>query len=417
MSQEIHRFEDFELDQSAHELRRNGCVVHLERVPFELLCLLVERGGQLVTRGEILDRVWGKGVFIHAESSINTAMRKIRRALNDDSNPPKFVLTIPAKGYRFMVSVHTLNGTLKTNSESVQVSSTGPFKGSTQGRVHKWWQTSALSASGLAIIAAAILLALHPSLHPSKRFAVVASVDRPARKLSNRSSVAVLPFANLSGDGEQDYLIDGITDDLINALSRLTNIFVIARTSSFTYKDRAPKAPEIGRELRVKYLLEGSVQRAGNSVRVNTQLVNAATGGILWAERYDISLRDIFVLQDEIVQKIVTALSHQVDGLGEGRDPRALALTAPGLPGCYDPADFGAVADDGIDDSVPSQQALDAASVAGGRVCFGHGRASVLWSRTVASVPRAGRRLQPLCGALDPRRACRDRGSRARDGA
>jgi len=374
MSQEIHRFEDFDLDQSAHELRRNGCVIHLERIPFEFLCLLVERGGQLVTRDEILDRVWGKGVFIHAESSINTAMRKIRRALNDDSDPPKFVVTIPAKGYRFMASVQTLNGNLKTNSESVQVSSTGPFRGSTLGRVHNWWQIGAWSASGLAIIAAAILLARHPSLHPAKRFTVVSSLDRPARKLADRSSVAVLPFVNLSGDKEQEYFIDGITDNLINALSRLTNIFVIARTSSFTYKDRAPKAPEIGRELRVKYLLEGSVQRAGNSVRVNTQLVNAATGGILWAERYDTSLRDIFVLQDEIVQKIVTTLSHQADDWEKGHDSRALSLTAPGPPGCYDPADFGAVPDDGIDDSAPSQQALDAASVAGGRVCFGHGR-------------------------------------------
>ena len=264
---------------------RNGCVIHLERIPFEFLCRLVERGGQLVTRDEILDRVWGKGVFIHAESSINTAMRKIRRALNDDSDPPKFVVTIPAKGYRFMASVQTLNGNLKTNSESVQVSSTGPFRGSTLGRVHNWWQIGAWSASGLAIIAAAILLARHPSLHPAKRFTVVSSLDRPARKLADRSSVAVLPFVNLSGDKEQEYFIDGITDNLINALSRLTNIFVIARTSSFTYKDRAPKAPEIGRELRVKYLLEGSVQRAGNSVRVNTQLVNVRQRAVFCGPR------------------------------------------------------------------------------------------------------------------------------------
>jgi hypothetical protein len=121
-------------------------------------------------------------------------------------------------------------------------------------------------------------------------------------------------------------------------------------------------------------LFEGSVHKAGNSVRVNTQLVDATTGGILWAGRYDTSLRDIFVLQDEIVQKIVTTLSHRDDDLGEGHDSRALSLTAPGPRGCYDPADFGARPDDGIDDSVPSQQALDAASVAGGRVCFGRGR-------------------------------------------
>jgi DNA-binding winged helix-turn-helix (wHTH) protein len=125
MSTEIRRFEDFELDESVHELRRNGRAVHLERIPFEFLCLLVERSGQMVTRGEILERVWGKGVFIDSESSINTAVRKIRRALNDDSDPPQFVVTIPAKGYRFMASVHTLNGELKANSESIQVPAAG----------------------------------------------------------------------------------------------------------------------------------------------------------------------------------------------------------------------------------------------------------------------------------------------------
>jgi len=311
MSTEIRRFEDYELDQSVHELRRNGRVVHLERIPFEFLCLLVERSGQMVTRGEILERVWGKGVFIDSESSINTAVRKIRLALNDDSDPPQFVVTIPAKGYHFMASVHTPRGELKANSESVHPAA-GALMGSTHESIHKYSQIGAWSVAGLAIIAVAILLVRYQWLQPPKRSAAITLVRRSVRKLPDKPSVAVLPFVNLSGDAEQDYLIDGITDDLINALSRLTNIFVIGRTSSFTYKGRAVKSQEVGRELGVKYLLEGSVRRAGDNVRVNTQLVDAATGGQLWAERYDRSLRDIFALQDEIVQKIVSTLGRQL---------------------------------------------------------------------------------------------------------
>jgi hypothetical protein len=121
-------------------------------------------------------------------------------------------------------------------------------------------------------------------------------------------------------------------------------------------------------------LLEGSVRKAGDSVTVNTQLVDATTGRVLWAGRYDTSLHDIFALQNEIMQRIVTTLSVLIDGMGEARDSRAVLPTAAGPPGCHDPADFGAIADDGIDDSIPSQQALDAASLAGGRVCFGQGR-------------------------------------------
>src|SRR3984893_12440328 len=106
MPAEVWRFEDFELDPSSYRLRHKDRIVRLERVPFELLCLLVERSGQLITREEILERVWGKGVFVDSESSINSAVRKIRRALNDDADAPRFIVTVPARGYRFVASIH-----------------------------------------------------------------------------------------------------------------------------------------------------------------------------------------------------------------------------------------------------------------------------------------------------------------------
>ena len=129
--------------------------------------------------------------------------------------------------------------------------------------------------------------------------------------MSNRASIAVLPFTNLSNDKEQEYFSDGITDDLITDLSRLPGVFVIARNSTFTYKGKTPKLQEVGNELGVQYVLEGSVRKA-NKPRITVQLADATTGAELWAERYDRPLGDVFTLQDEIVKRIVTTLHLQL---------------------------------------------------------------------------------------------------------
>jgi adenylate cyclase len=251
MAAEVWRFEDFELDPSAYRLRHKDRIVRLERIPFELLCLLVEHRGELVTREEILERVWGKGVFVDSENSINTAVRKIRRALNDDADAPRFIVTVPARGYRFVASIHdTAVGALSTHS--------------------------------------------------------------PPLPLPDKPSIAVLPFTNLSGDRDLEYFSDGLTDDLITALARLPGLFVIARSSVFTYKGTAAKVQDVGRELGLRYVLEGSVRRADNRLRITAQLVDAASGAHLWAESYDRPLRDIFALQDEIVRRIVTTLNLQL---------------------------------------------------------------------------------------------------------
>ncbi len=255
MAAEILRFEDFELDRSAYELRRAGTGVHLQRIPFQLLSLLVERRGQLVTREEILEYIWGRGVFVDSENAIRTAVRKIRRALNDDADAPRFVITVPAKGYRFVAPI---------------------------------------------------------SLRPSASSVAIYDAPNLPLPLPDKPSIAVLPFTNMSGDREQEYFSDGITDDLITALSRVPGLFVIAHTSTFTYKGKAAKAQDIGRELGVAYLLEGSVRKSDNKLRITAQLVDTTGGNHLWAERYDRPLKDIFALQDEIVQKIVTTLKLQL---------------------------------------------------------------------------------------------------------
>jgi adenylate cyclase len=182
----------------------------------------------------------------------------------------------------------------------------------TQRVPRKYVRRGVFSIAGLAIIVAAIVFVQHLSLRPPTPSASIPPEQSPALPLPDKPSIAVLPFANMSGDREQDYFSDGITDDLTTALSRLPDLFVIARTSAFTYKGKALKVQEISRQLGVKYVLEGSVRKADKQVRITAQLVDATTGDHLWAERYDRPLRDIFALQDEIVRRIVTTLKLQL---------------------------------------------------------------------------------------------------------
>ncbi len=219
----------------------------------------------MVTREEILDWIWGEGVFIDSENGINTAVRKLRWALNDDAEAPRFVVTVAGKGYRFIAPI-----SLRSPTPSVDI----------------------YHASGTPL------------------------------PLPDNPSIAVLPFSNMSSDRDQEYFSDGITDDLITALSRLPGVFVIARSSTFTYKGRAAKVQDIGRDLGVAYVLEGSVRKSDNKLRVTAQLVETTGGNHLWAERYDRPLKDIFAVQDEIVLKIVTTLKLQFTLEQQGRISR-----------------------------------------------------------------------------------------------
>jgi adenylate cyclase len=181
-----------------------------------------------------------------------------------------------------------------------------------------WTRTAPLSLAIIAISIATFVIVQHVSFKPQHTSASIPPHGNPAPPLPSIPSIAVLPFTNLSGDPQQQYFSDGITDDLITDLSRVPKLFVIARTSSFTYKGKAEKAQSIGRELGVKYLLEGSVQRVGDQVRIDVQLVEADTGSEVWSQRYDRQMRDIFKLQDEIVQSLTTTLGLQLSMLENG---------------------------------------------------------------------------------------------------
>jgi adenylate cyclase len=182
----------------------------------------------------------------------------------------------------------------------------------------KYLRRGAFSVAGLAIIAAAIPLVQHISLKPPRTSASITPAQRPALPLPDKPSIAVLPFSNLSGDPEQEYFSDGITDDLVTDLSRVPGLFVIDRGSTFAYKGKPAKVQEVGRELGVKYVLEGSARKTADRVRINVQLVDASTGNQVWTQRYDRQLHDIFALQDEIVQSLAATLHLQLTVLQRG---------------------------------------------------------------------------------------------------
>jgi adenylate cyclase len=177
---------------------------------------------------------------------------------------------------------------------------------------HSYWRAGVLSLAGLAITLTTFVLVQHVSLRPPRTHASITAPQTPALALPDKPSIAVLPFTNMSGDHEQEYFSDGITDDLITGLSRLPGLFVIARNSTFTYKGKAVPLQQVNKELGVKYVLEGSVRKAADQVRITARLADATTGAELWAERYDRPLRDVFALQDEIVRRIVTTLNLQL---------------------------------------------------------------------------------------------------------
>jgi adenylate cyclase len=184
--------------------------------------------------------------------------------------------------------------------------------------IRKHWRKGALSLAGLALIAGIVVLVQYLSLRAPTISASIPPAQPPALPLPDKPSIAVLPFSNLSGDPQQEYFSDGITDDLVTDLSRVPGLFVIDRSSTFAYKGKPAKVQEVGRELGVKYVLEGSARKTADRVRINVQLVDASTGNQVWTQRYDRQLHDIFALQDEIVQSLAATLHLQLTVLQRG---------------------------------------------------------------------------------------------------
>ena len=282
------KFGQFELDLRSYELKRDGEPLRLEKIPMELLIFLVEHHGQLVTREQIIERLWGKHVFLDTEQGVNTAIRKIRQVLLDDPDKPQFLETVVGKGYRFVSNV-TAKGNESPPSREDLPPPHGPQM--TRNRTRDLWLIGAVS---VLLLLGVVLWAV---------WYRIAWATKP-RITTSFHSIAVLPLENLSGDPSQEYFADGITDALITQLAKLHGLRVISRTSIMQYKSLRKPLPDIARDLSVDAVVEGSVSRSGNHVRVTAQLVDAHADRHLWAEEYDRDLREILSLQSELARDI-----------------------------------------------------------------------------------------------------------------
>ncbi len=232
------RFGSFELDLRAGELRKQGVKIKLQEQPLQILAMLLEHPGQVVTREELRNKLWAADTFVDFDHGLNKSINKLREALGDSAESPRFIETLAKRGYRFLESSATT--TVET-------------------------------------------------------------------------SIAVLPFLNLSADPENELFADGMSEEIISALAHIKDLHVVARTSSFSFKGKHVDLRTVGQQLNVRTVLEGSVRRSGDRLRITAQLVNAADGYHLWSERYDREMKDVFAIQEEIAKSIAQRLEVTLD--------------------------------------------------------------------------------------------------------
>ncbi len=243
-SSDLVRFAGFELDPQAGELRKeDGTKIRLQEQPLQILRILLEQPGRIIAREELRQKIWHSDTFVDFDHGINNAIKRLREALGDTAETPRYIETLPRRGYRFL---HSISPT------------------------------------------------------------------------SAEPSIAVLPFLNLSADPENEFFCDGTTEEIISALAHIKNLHVVARTSSFSFKGKHVDLRAVGQQLNVRTVLEGSIRRAGDRLRITAQLVNAEDGYHLWSEKYDREMKDVFAVQEEIANSIAQRLEVSLDS---GRQP------------------------------------------------------------------------------------------------
>jgi TolB-like protein/DNA-binding winged helix-turn-helix (wHTH) protein/cytochrome c-type biogenesis protein CcmH/NrfG len=322
MSVEIQRGKP-SLDLSRYELSRDGRPVKLERQPMELLIFFLKRKGQLVTREEIVEKLWGKDTFVDADPSINAAIRKIRAALKDDPDQPKYLETVVGKGYRLIGEIEAVPAPVAER----------------EGGVRRSVPTSAAQPRLLAVVMISIV-----ALLSVLTLLFISNVGGWRERLRGRAtpgairSLAVLPLENLSHAAEQDYLADGMTEELITDLSKISALRVISRTSVMRFKGTRRSLPEIAHELNVDAVVVGSIQRSGDRVRITAQLIQAPQDKHLWAETYDRDIRDVLALQSDVASAIAMQVKAQITSAETARlstvrqtDPEAYQLYLQGI--------------------------------------------------------------------------------------
>ena len=345
-------FGAFEFDPHTGELCKHGVKLKLHGQPIEALVLLLEHPGELVTREELRQRLWPAETFVDYEQSLNAAVKRLREALDDSADKPRFIETLPRHGYRFIAPVDDSltpdSTTHQTEQESPslhsQSSSTGR-EGTTDGGASEGdiprqdkelssgrprqvrapsYKIGALAA-GLLVGFAAVVIALNMGGLRDRLLSVVGG-QRTLVSTPRIESIAVLPLENLSGDKEQEYFADGMTEALITDLGKIGALRVISRTSVMQYKGTKKPLTQIARELNVDAIVEGTVQRSGDRVRITANLLHAPTDRHLWADAYERDLRDVLALQDEVARAIASEIQIKVTPNEQARLASARAV-------------------------------------------------------------------------------------------
>lgn len=308
-SRSVLRFGPFRVDLVSGELHKHGVRLRLQEQPFQILVMLLEKPGEVVTRDELRNKLWSADTFVDFDVGLNNAVLRLRNVLGDSADSPRFIETLPRRGYRFIAQV---DGPPPVQlHERAQPPTAGNPEGplaspaSTATHVAKpppeALRTRWMWTVGLVL---AVLLALLVGLNVGGlRQRVFGRPSPPAIR-----SLAVLPLENLSGDEAQEYFADGMTDELITDLASITRLRVISRTSTTHYKGTRKTIPEIARELNVDAVVEGSVGRSGNKVRIRAQLVRAAPEEHLWAQSYERDSQNVLVMQSELAQAIASEI-------------------------------------------------------------------------------------------------------------
>ena len=289
------RFGDFELDLRAGELRKHGVRLRLQGQPLQVLAALLNRAGDVVTREELRDQIWAADTFVDFDHSLHNAIARLREVLCDSAETPRYIETLPRRGYRFIAPVEAVQLPSTVPSAPPERLSDAPV----EPKRPQWPTALAAGMLALLVITAA-------------GFWLTRALFQRTSAASRLNSIAVLPLDNLSGDPSEEFFVDGMTDQLITDLAKVGSLRVIPRTSVMRYKGSKKGLPEIARELNVQAVVEGSVVRSGQRVRVTAQLIQAHTDQHLWAETYDRDLGDVLKLQGEVANAIAQQVRVQL---------------------------------------------------------------------------------------------------------
>jgi TolB-like protein/DNA-binding winged helix-turn-helix (wHTH) protein len=308
------RFGVFELDLCSRELRRQGSRIRLQEQPFQVLRVLIEHAGELVTRETLRQQLWPSRIFVDFEHGLNNAIARLREALGDSAGIPRYIETLPRLGYRFIYPLtrepdESRPGPTAARAELLPPVSLVPATvvtpalialGGPPAAVTRGWRT----AGWLLVAASTLTLA---TISVGRYWPSYGTADA-----GGIHSIVVLPFENLSPDSSQQYFVDGISDALISNLAQLDSFRVVSRTTAMHYKGNRQSLPQIARELQVDAVIEGSVMRAGPRVRVNVQLIRGVDDRQLWAQSYERDETEVIALQNDLARAIADAIAAYV---------------------------------------------------------------------------------------------------------